>query len=235
MLPCLPWKSSHSNLTFPDRNRTVVLHVYLKSGVVRVEDTKLLCKKKAKFFCPNLNICCQLPKDLIWNHSQSKYRFLVLLVHERVSPPSSQRSVRMRRWWARLSKPGKVESFLILDRVYILPAFSFWSCKVTHMKQILGSMSLAGRRSLCCRGSSILEQAGKLLLLCFRIAECRDGKERLVPMVLYDTDSSVMPTGWLWLLKGWPIVREQTVQTSKAAIFLLSSLVRLCIFYNRFI
>lgn len=95
------------------------------------------------------------------------------------------------------SKPGKVESFLKLDRVCILPAFSFWSCKVRHMKKISGSKSLAGRRSLCCRGSSIQEQAGKLLLLCFRIAECRDGKERLVPMVLYDTDSSVMPTGWL--------------------------------------
>jgi hypothetical protein len=71
MVPCLPRKSSHSNLTLPDRNRTVVLHVYLKSGIVGVEDTKLLFKKKTKLFCPHLKFCCQHPKD-IWNHSQSK-------------------------------------------------------------------------------------------------------------------------------------------------------------------
>lgn len=63
MFPCLPRKSSYSNLTLPDRNRTVVLHVYLKSGVVGVEDTKLLFKSKTKLFCPNLDFHCQLPKD----------------------------------------------------------------------------------------------------------------------------------------------------------------------------
>lgn len=68
MFPCLLRKSSHTSLTLPGRNRTVVLHVYLKCGVVGGEDTKLLFKNKAELFGPNLDFRCQLPKDLLQNH-----------------------------------------------------------------------------------------------------------------------------------------------------------------------
>lgn len=123
MFPCLPRKSSHSNLTLPDRNRTVVLHVYLQSGVVGVEDTKLLFKNKTKLFCPNLDIYSQLPKRPLPKPLMKQIQFLSSTGTREnatsIIPMVCENEEVMGQTWGFVGKSGKVGSLCNFTEIIV--------------------------------------------------------------------------------------------------------------------